>query len=118
MKINSKMLSIPPYISTSWENVLSLQLEELTGNLIISLQNGGKVSIPHLSGETIEEAFNAHAEFIEHSTKKVESSMNSGMSFSLTPGGINPEHFRPVMQHDSNQKNSPDLHRGCSLFTF
>lgn len=110
MKINSKMLSIPPYISTSWENVLSLQLEELTGNLIISLKNNSKVSIPHLSGETIEEVFNAHSEFIDHQEKsKPPLNPRNGLNIGIVPNGVDGEMFGSVMQHDITQKESPNL---------
>ena len=111
MKINSKMLSIPPYISTSWENVISLQLEESTGNLVISLKTGGTISLPHLSGKAVEEIFNAHSEFVENQTKSPQplQKTQSGMSFSLTPGRMNLDPFRPIMQHDAGQKDSPDL---------
>ena len=66
MKINAKMLSIPPYISTSWENISSLQADPLTGILHIFLTNKQTVSIPGLPGPLLEGIFRAHAEFLEH----------------------------------------------------
>ena len=89
MKITAKILSIPPYISTAWENVLSLQMDDATGNLIVFLKNGSKIFVPHLSGNLLEEVFNAHAEFINRPQQ-----LQIGL---------------PITHHDPNLKDSPDL---------
>ncbi len=110
MKINSKMLSIPPFISTSWENVISLQVEDISGKLIIFLKNGGIVSIPNLSKETIEEIFNSHSDFIELSSKQ-HPPLNKlpNLSIGMMPNGLIQESIGPIMQHDPGQQDSPDL---------
>ncbi len=110
MKINSKMLSIPPYISTSWENVISLQVEDISGKLIIFLKNNAVVSIPHLSKEVIEEAFNAHSDFIESLSKPVPPlKQQMGFNVGVMPSGFMQETLGPIMGHDPKQKESPDL---------
>ena len=110
MKINSKMLSIPPFISTSWENVISLQVEDVSGKLIVFLKNGGIVSIPSLPADTIEEAFNAHSDFIEATSKpQLPANMHPGINIGMIPNGLIQESLGPIMQHDPKQQESPDL---------
>ncbi|MBM3194042.1 MAG: hypothetical protein FJZ59_07420 [Chlamydiae bacterium] len=110
MKINSKILSIPPYISTSWENVISLQVEETSGKLIIFLKNNAAVSIPNLSKDLINEVFQVHTNFLE-SLSKPSFSPKPQMGFNLgvMPQGFIQEALGPIMGHDAKQKNSPDL---------
>lgn len=63
MKINEKILSIPPYISTTWENISSIKMK---GSLIsITLKDGDSIDIPTLEKETIDLIFTTHAEQIE-----------------------------------------------------
>ncbi len=112
MKINAKMLSIPPYISTSWENVISLQVEDVSGKLIVFLKNGGIVSIPNLTLETIEEAFYAHSEFIDAASKpQLPTNRLPGLNIGMIPNGFLQETLGPIMEHDPKQKESPDLPR-------
>ena len=68
MKITSSTLNIPPYISTSWENILSIFQEEK--NLIILLHSKEKIKIPNLDQATIETIFSAHAKYLEQKNKK------------------------------------------------
>lgn len=64
MKITDTIISIPPYISTTWDNVASLHMEE--GVLFITLREGGKtVAIAALDRSIIEQIFSAHASFLE-----------------------------------------------------
>jgi len=63
MKITDKIISIPPYISTSWEKISSLYLKEK--DLVIILKDNTPIAIPNLSNEVIEEIFSAHAAFLE-----------------------------------------------------
>ena len=104
------MLSIPPYISTSWENVISLQVEEGTGRFIVFLKNNGIVSIPSLSTEIIAEAFHAHGEFIESaSNPPTPPKFHPSLSIGMMPGQFMQDTLGPIMQHDPSQKESPDL---------
>src|ERR1041385_5716295 len=63
MKIDNKMLSIPPYISTSWNYVDGLYMKGAT--LVITLFGGESVNVPGLKPEIIEAIFAAHAESLE-----------------------------------------------------
>lgn len=67
MKISSKILSIPPYISTAWENVFALHVREDTEKLalIVILKDGSQTIIPNLNKAQITIIFNAHARFLE-----------------------------------------------------
>jgi hypothetical protein len=49
MRINNKILSIPPYISTSWKNIASLYLDvkDAENILVIVLAQGTSIEIPH-----------------------------------------------------------------------
>lgn len=63
MKITSKILSIPPYLSARWSQVHSLYMRE--SNLVICLADGNIVSIPNLTPHEIEAIFAAHSSFSE-----------------------------------------------------
>lgn len=65
MKINDRIFSFPPYISTSWMNIAALHMRET--NLIVNMIDGEIVQIPDLKPEIIETIFNAHANFLEES---------------------------------------------------
>lgn len=119
MKINSKILSIPPFISTSWKNIASLHLEnqEDTLILIITLNSGAKIEVPHLQGPMIETIFAAHARFLEQEEKP----KTSPILYPGLPGGLQQqifsmeiplkgvEGFGTLLQHNSEQADSPDL---------
>ena len=70
MKISSKIIHIPPYISTSWDNIRALFLKE--GTLVIQLKEGTQVSIPGLDQSTLEVIFSAHAEFLDTQSRQKE----------------------------------------------
>ena len=63
MKITSRILSIPPYLSTTWKNISSLYVnaEEDRLTLVVRLQNQIQVEVPGLSKELIHEIFEAHS---------------------------------------------------------
>jgi hypothetical protein len=108
MKINSKVLSVPPYLSTSWENVISLQLDEASGRLVVFLKNNAAVSIPNLSSDEMEEIFMFHNEHIESVNKKQNAAPKPNLSFGLSTTSSE-DLFNPLMTHDPLLKNSPDL---------
>lgn len=73
MKINHKILSIPPYVSTAWKNVVSLHLE--AGNLlVISLVNGSKIEIPNLDLSILTSVFASHEKFLEQESQPLPAS--------------------------------------------
>ncbi len=118
MKITSKVLTIPPYISTTWENISSLHVKEELGTyrLIVLLKDGPQVEIPNLDRGAIDAIFNAHAQFTEesaletHARKVVE---DSPISFTLPlkadADGNVIEAFGPTTQHNPDQADLPPL---------
>ena len=68
MKINQKMLNIPPYISTSWKNIIALHVVDSQQDnpvLNITLSNGTCVCIPNLQPSVIEAIFSMHSQHLE-----------------------------------------------------
>lgn len=109
MKITSKILSIPPYLSTTWKNISSLHVQA-DGNLIVFLQNRVRIEVPGLSKETIDEIFEAHARSAEEE-KALKSLLDGGpLSFSLPmklDGSFDP--LGSTLQHNPEQANFPPI---------
>jgi len=128
MKINHKILSIPPYVSTAWKNVVSLHLEE-DNLLVIGLFNGSKIEIPNLDIAVLNSVFASHEKFLEQETEAPSPSQTGSQS---TPGETPPSLFPPgfpddsalmsiplrfgmdgnmgnLLQHNSEGSDSPDL---------
>ena len=64
MKITAKVLSIPPYISTSWKNIIALHVKN--GDLVISLPDSESSVSPNLPADIINSIFLAHSGYLEH----------------------------------------------------
>lgn len=119
MKINAQILSIPPYISTAWDQIASLQIDMKDKNtLIVSLISGVKIIIPELEKSVMDTVFNKHAEFLEKSAQKShngfpfinpEQILNLNLSGPNGLGLDNPISFSGIMQHNLEQKDAPDL---------
>lgn len=110
MKINHQVLSIPPYISTSWKNINSILVDQ--GDvLIILLHTNAKISIPNLDKSIINVIFDAHAKYLENEEKeknqKTAPSFSMGMPLKIGSDGI--ESLGAAMQHNPSQANSPNL---------
>lgn len=109
------MLSIPPYLSTSWKNISSLQTIEEDGffRLIVLLQNKTKVEIPRLNKEMVERIFDAHSRYSESeiAAKSPHHPMNGPFSFSLPipSDGAIIDSLGSSMQHNEEQANLPPL---------
>jgi hypothetical protein len=128
MIINSKNLHLPPYVSTSWDQVASLHMQEQILN--VTLNNGRVIVLPYLSKEITEAIFKAHADHLEQeiTEKKQPTSINplvleqtmSPFAQSLANMEQNSDSpFRfgfstldgigSSLQHDSRQSDAPDL---------
>lgn len=122
-KINQKLLSIPPYISTSWKNINTLHMKEIEGKpvLVIALHNGTSIDIPGLEKSLIEEIFEAHSRYVEGETKepqmeslktfepsKEDVSFSFGLPFQMSGGdtSLNPSSF---LEHNPSQANAPEM---------
>jgi hypothetical protein len=121
MQINSKILSIPPHISTAWTNVSSLHIEE-NGNqkaLVVHLTNSSKIKLPNLPQHLIDSIFEAHASFLEESTPKNNTQDKKNLNpfngdtlllnlpFKLD--GLSMDHLTSFMQHNGEQKDMPNM---------
>lgn len=130
MKINNKILSIPPFVSTPWNNVISLHTKDSI--LFISLKDNRTIEIPGLENNLIDLIFNMHTNFLEqceipnppfitHQSKGVpqvfyaKGPMNQNMigqsielplQFGAGSGDIV---GASVFQHDSNQSDTPNI---------
>ncbi len=125
MNINSKILSIPPYISTSWKNIASLHIENRMPILvlIVTLHSGVRIEVPNLQTSIIEEIFAAHSHFIEVEEKatQIKTSPKTPFNFlegseqllsleiPLKNGFAEMEGFGTLLQHNPHQANTPNL---------
>lgn len=116
LKITEKYLSIPPYISTSWDQIGTLYISP-KGDLIINLKNGREISLPHLSKEEMETIFSMHSKAIEKLSSSLEKFPNplQRNPSPLPPLGFSISSSSPidamgsVLQHNPEQKDAPDL---------
>lgn len=121
MKINHKILSLPPYISTSWKNVLSLHLEPHGEGhiLVVGLVNGATITVPNLDKTILQSIFSAHEKHLEqeNNTKNVPASPGQvapmgptviGLPINIDMDGID-QQMGSLLQHNAEAANSPDL---------
>lgn len=108
MQCNQFGLSIPPHLSTSWENIIAMRCEDNV--LIVTLEGGKEIQVPSLTAEQINDVFSTHLKSLEKSKETTESTQSPApsMPFSF---GIGPamEGMAPAMQHNPDHKNLPPL---------
>ncbi len=124
MKINSKILSIPPYISTSWKNIASLHVENQHPMfvLVITLLSGVRIEVPNLDPPIIESIFIAHTRYMEQDEKPKQQPPKNPLNFPLGqeqalslglskagPPGTEHLGLGSMLQHNPEQADSPDL---------
>lgn len=80
MKITSKILHLPPYLSTTWLQVRALYYKD--NKLIVSLINNESIEIPQLPGEILEQIFTTYAAFLE---EREPGKLNMPHKFDLGP---------------------------------
>jgi len=125
-KINHKILSIPPYISTSWKNINTLHMKVIEGKqvLVIVLHNGTLIEIPGLEEKLIEQIFDAHSQYVDHETKEPQAeslktfeptaekendiSFSFGIPFQMS-GAEGAENISSFLQHNPDQANTPKM---------
>lgn len=117
--INEKILSLPPHISTTWDSISSIHVNNANqGNILtISLHNGTTIQVPNLAQDILTKIFQTHSEFIasQADPKKggeqnpflnMDNMINLG--FPMRFGGAL-EGLGAAMQHNPEQSNAPDL---------
>ncbi len=108
MKINHKFLSIPPFISTSWKNVSTLQLDQ-SGTLIIHLKDGKEVKAPGLQHVVIEAVFAAYEKFLESEKTREEGQQMISFGLPMKMGVAGIESMLPFLQHNPAQADMPNF---------
>lgn len=71
MKINKNMLSIPPYITTTWDNITCVQacvVQDEFVDIKICLADGEKVEVPHVPEKIFNKIRDEYEKFIESSS--------------------------------------------------
>jgi hypothetical protein len=100
MRITPKILSIPPYVSTTWKNILSLHIEVRSSVpiLVLSLAAGIRIEIPGMDTAAIRAIFLAHAQYADAETLQEQPLK---MLVKTEDEGF--------LQHDASQANDNDL---------
>lgn len=117
MKLTPKIFSIPPYISTRWEFVLSLRVTDEV--LVVTLKDGTICTIPNLPKETIDQIFTLHTEAEESQDRERENlqplleSMKTGfkdlMQMLSKLGSGSAGSLGKAIEHDPSNSNLPEL---------
>lgn len=111
MKITPKILHIPPFISTSWDQITSLYLQTKSGfpHLAIVLRDGILIEVPNLTQREIDEVFQAHANFSEGPSPL--SLLDSAFSFSIPMklDGSMLDSLTSHLQHNPEQTGLPQI---------
>ncbi|HRD55903.1 MAG TPA: hypothetical protein PLC42_05855 [Parachlamydiaceae bacterium] len=125
MKINEKVLSIPPYLSTTWQYVASIKMKGAL--LSVTLIDGDSINIPNLSEENTQLIFKMHATHIEAAsmqelslkknseTEKKQLSilsnalLESQNPFSLKFGFEAFDGMNAIAEHNPLEMDAPDL---------
>ncbi|MBI3508326.1 MAG: hypothetical protein HY069_01635 [Chlamydiia bacterium] len=107
IKISAQMLSIPPYLSTSWKNILSLQADP-NGQLVVSMYDGSRVEIPGLDQGSLDTIFEAHSRYADREVGvDVKKMLESPFSFQLPVSSDGT--VLPATAHNPEQANLSPL---------
>ncbi len=113
MVINEKVIIIPPYISTTWKNIVSLTVEERKQKpvLIVIIKSGKQIEIPELDADNIKLIFEYHRRFLEQEETVTAKTNPLGFGFSipLSEESGNIETIGNAMQHNPNHSSIPKL---------
>ena len=107
MKITDKILSLPPYISTAWKNIVSIHVETRPYGhvLLIELVTGSKVEVPNLDPKLMEKIFSMHALALEqegHQNPVATQTFAFPLPFPI-------EGLTSTLQHNPEQADTPPL---------
>jgi hypothetical protein len=111
MIITPQILTIPPYLSTTWKNISSLHAvpngEKF--KLVVLLHNKMRIVVPDLDKASLDELFVAHARF--GSAQETSPFLGQPMgAISLPLGGKNGiDLLNAASQHNPDQANAPEL---------
>lgn len=113
VKITDKLISIPPYLSTSWTSVAHIRTAG--DRLVFTMKDGESISIPGFPDPLVKQVFECHIQYLESEM----TARSLPKNFKLPEGMASPpELFRMgigspdmmnMMQHNGEQKNLPNL---------
>ncbi len=132
VKINEKLICIPPHISTTWDQITYLHSEEDVETKLFTLTihvNDGKiVKIPNLDSSVVDIAFSAHIQHLENRAAPQSDQRNTVGSLLQQFTGISPdqiseipirfgisggipgmENLEMAFQHNQEQAGAPDM---------
>jgi hypothetical protein len=126
IRITSKLIFIPPYLSATWSQVKSLRVEGESEDftLRVTLADGHTVAIPHLDSQTVEQAFAEHARYVETMSDGEEKGAKNQLIEGQVPAGplqgllgmpitfdfpATMESMGSVLAHNPEQADSPAL---------
>jgi hypothetical protein len=113
MNITPQILSIPPYLSTTWKNISSMHAvpEGDTFKLFVMLASRMRVVIPDLDKASIDTIFEAHARYgsLPIDSPAPQENRAPSVSFPLPTSGSGLELLNAASQHNPTQADSPEL---------
>jgi len=106
MKITDKILSLPPYISTAWKNIFSIQVETRPYGhvLLLELITGTRVEVPNLDPKIMEKIFTMHAHIVEEGPQNPVATQTFAIPLPFPIEGVT-----SVLQHNPEQADAPPL---------
>ena len=121
MKITSKLLHLPPHITTTWNHVKALYMKELA--LIVVLDDDKLISIENLAKETLDQVFAAYSTYLETPPQQMPIAQAQNPQFMMNAGPANAGAIRPIgrfnfdaldpsgmaMQHNPEQADTPEF---------
>lgn len=113
VKLTGKGLSIPPLVSTTWDNIFNLSANETV--LTVKLKDGTSVEIPNLTPNQIQIIFDRHQRYLDKE-EKTEIPAPKSFRLDITPidasgkiGFTAFDELGAVLQHNPAHANSPLL---------
>ncbi|NDE63904.1 MAG: hypothetical protein EB053_06075 [Chlamydiae bacterium] len=78
MKINHRVLHIPPYISCKWSEIASIGVESIEGQNVLHVQllSGARAIVPNLTQDEIDLVFKMHVQHLEAAAEEEEKFKN------------------------------------------
>ncbi|MFZ4098935.1 MAG: hypothetical protein ACOYKZ_01225 [Chlamydiia bacterium] len=113
MAITRRALHLPPYISTSWQHVVSLHMEQDEEEgpiLVVTLVNGTQILVPALEEPVVRQIFAVHAKVLEAEQSTQEPSIAQVMT-KRTPTEVVADELETMMEHTPSQADAPPLPR-------
>jgi len=106
MQITDKILSLPPYISTAWKNIVSIHVETRPYGhvLLIELVTGTKVEVPNLDPKLMEQIFSMHALVLEKEGAQPIATQTFAIPLPFPIEGLT-----STLQHNPEQADTPPL---------